>query len=170
MFALYSHRVYRNYHFYNSFDVLQYLKEIKIQNEKKILGRFVSCLRVLFVLRRYLASRFYYYRVFGFKPHYSKVNFFQDAWIFLTYFLHSSNVHAISFQMHYYSLVCIANICRHLTLTACSCFRALICCIPQIPQPWKGNWPSCGLIFSKKMNHQIWHLQTFFCGATWNKE
>ena len=35
------------------------------------------------------------YRVFGFKPHYFKVNFFQDAWIFFTYFLHNNNVHAI---------------------------------------------------------------------------
>ena len=86
------------------------------------------------------------YRVFGFKPHYFKVNFFQDAWIFFTYFLQTSNVHAIRFQMHYFSLVCIANVCRHSTLTAYRCFRALICCIQQIPQPWKGNWPNCDLI------------------------
>jgi len=111
------------------------------------------------------------YRVFGFKPHYFKVNFFQDAWIFFTYFLQTSNVHAIRFQMHYFSLVCIANVCRHSTLTAYRCFRALICCIPQIPQPWKGNWPNCGLIceneihrsrkslFSRKLFSRKWKIR-----------
>jgi len=111
------------------------------------------------------------YRVFGFKHHYFKSNFFQDAWIFLTYFLHNSNVHAIRFQMHYFSLACIANVCKHSTSTACRYFRALICCIPQIPQPWKGNWPSYGLIcdneihrsrkslFSRKLFSRKWKIK-----------